>query len=816
MENNVVNLRQNKEIKNLKKASINNGSKSAIARYIDFFVELCIYLLIPLSPLSLFSFASSSYEVYKVSLFFFILGLAPFLWVFNGVFIKKRFVVAKSFLTFSFVLFTIVVALSALFGVDRASSFFGFYGGPANSLLVYTGMFVFYFVIASLIAEKGSGKMINNFLKVFLLSSFLVTLCTFCLFANFSFLSGVQSMLFAASPIGDIRSLAIYLLVAMLIALYGYKKFVGHDVFFKVLSILLVILTMLNFVFMDWGLLWPVLLSLGLIILVIDLFVGNRQKGDRSDIFIMGLVLISLLFTINTIKLSEIPSGKLLWRDSSYSAVVNEYLGVRDLQGESIARTGFSSAVANSIAYQSLQAFPVLGSGVGTYYYDFAKYKPVEFNYEENWSIRFTGANSEYLDKVSTLGLLGIIAFALMVLTAVFLLWKNVKLANENKFLLVAFVGLLIFQFLYIDSIASKFLFSFLLVFAFARHLSGIEEMRFESEGRKREYSGNNYVFCFSDDGHNGTLYVSALAMMILGGVYAYFSIQFLRADISYAAIANEQSVDAIDSKKLENIAATSPYKGWYEVAISRIYISRLNNFLSNGINNNQESLDKIKEESDRALSHAKKATDISANNVTFWENYSYIYKRMYELGMEGADVWSIKGFEKAISLDPNNPVLRTELGKVYSLQADRMGDAEKIAKLADAEESFNNALALKMDYPDAMTEMAMVYYKLDKKEEALQKIDEASSQQNISISNALQIAKVYYNLEQKEKAAEILNVIISISPNISDAHYILGLIYNDQERYGDALMEFDTVLELNPGNDDVMKKIEDIEKSMK
>jgi tetratricopeptide (TPR) repeat protein len=813
MENNIVNLRRNKDIKNLKRASTDHSGKSAVARFVDFSVELCFYILILLSPLSLFSFAPS-YEIYKTALFFFVLGLALFLWAFNGAFLKRNFVVAKSFLTLSFFLFTVVVALSALFSVDIASSLFGFYGGIANSLLVYAGMFIFYFVIASLIAEKGSGKMVNNLLKAFLLASFLVSLCAFCLYADFSFLSASQSLLFTSHPIGDSRSLAIYLLVAMLVALYGYKKFVGPDILFKALSILLVVLNILNFIFMDWGLIWLVLFFLCLLVVGINLFLVNGQKGERSDIFIIALLFISFLFTLNTVDLSGVLSGKMLLRDSSYSATVKEYLGTRDLQADPSTKNSFSGATTNSIAYQSLRAFPVLGSGVGTYYYDFAKYKPVEFNYEENWSIRFTRANSEYLDKISTLGLLGVITFIFLSVVAFALLWKNIKFSNENKFLFVAFVGLLIFQFIYTESIASKFLFAFLLVLAFARNLSGVEEMRFESEGRKREYSGNNYVFCFSENGRNETLYVLAMAMMILGGVYAYFSVQFLRADVAYLAIAGEQSVNAIDSEKLESIVATSPYKGWYESAISRIYISRLNNLLSDETNN-QEDLDRIKYESDKALSHAKKAIEISPNNINFWENYSYVYKRIYELGMEGADSWSVKGFEKSISLDPNNPVLRTELGKVYSLQSDKMGDTEKVAKLRDAEKSFNDALALKMDYPDAMTGMAMVYYRLDRKEEALRKVDEASSQQNISISNALQVARVYYNLEQKEKATEILNIIININPNISDAHYILGLIYNDQKRFGDALMEFDAVLELNPGNRDVMEKIEDIEKLM-
>lgn len=812
MESHIINLRRSENKgRNSEKSSglLSEKSKAILAIYIDRVVELLIYAIIFFIPFSLFSYSGFINDASEVFMFLFLSGFILFIWIFSGVFLKKKFVIAKSFLTLSLTMFTVVLVLSAVLGVDRASSFFGVYGNPTNSLAMYGSLFVFYFVAASLIAEKGSRSMINNLLKSILVSSLFLSVLVLVFYIDIGFLSFIKGFIFSNNPITDPRSIAVYISVSILLGMYGYKNFISEDVLFKVIGVLVVILGMVGLVFINWFPVWPVLLMLFMIAIVICLVTG-RKDSRKPDVFVVAFTVIALVFTLNGLSFSEITSGKIVIKDSSISNYVNEFLSIKRLGGD-MAVGGFGDRISNSIIYQTLQNYPALGSGVGTYYYDFSKYKPLESNYESDWNIRYVSADNAVFEKIATTGFIGILFFLLLISVSLSVLWKNIRYASENKFILTAFIGLIAFQFIYTSSIASEFAIVFLLILAFSKNLDGAEEMRFASNGRKREYSGKHYVFCVSEGGQNNALYAFALVFMIIGFLSSYFAIQFFRSESIYAKAVNKSDVTQISPSALEKVVKITPYKGWYDVAISKVYVSRLNVLLSSKAES-QEALERVKDESDKALSYSRRAIEISPNNITFWENYSYVYKRMYELGMEGADVWALKGFERAIALDPNNPILKTEMGKIYSLEADKLSADSKISKLSQAEGVFNDALALKADYPDAMTELALVYLKMDRKDEALRKVDEASSQKGISVSTAVQIAKTYYNLNEKERAGEVLNVVIQKSPNISDAHYILGLIYKDQGRYDESLVEFKKVLELNPGNADVSQKIKELE----
>ena len=74
------------------------------------------------------------------------------------------------------------------------------------------------------------------------------------------------------------------------------------------------------------------------------------------------------------------------------------------------------------------------------------------------------------------------------------------------------------------------------------------------------------------------------------------------------------------------------------------------------------------------------------------------------------------------------------------------------------------------------------------------------------------QLGILYYNTGKISEAKDIFTKIIKISPSNSNAHYSLGLIYEKEKNYEDALSEFETVLLTNPENEDLKGKIKELE----
>jgi len=133
-----------------------------------------------------------------------------------------------------------------------------------------------------------------------------------------------------------------------------------------------------------------------------------------------------------------------------------------------------------------------------------------------------------------------------------------------------------------------------------------------------------------------------------------------------------------------------------------------------------------------------------------------------------GAADWGIQSFRKAVALEPANPRLHLGLGKL--LLATSTEEAKK---------EFEKSIELYPLNPEALFELGTISY------------------------NNNNLTEAVFNLQKA----------VIFSPNYSNARYALGLAYTAQGEKDLALAEFKKVLELNPGNQDVIDKINALEK---
>jgi tetratricopeptide (TPR) repeat protein len=68
-------------------------------------------------------------------------------------------------------------------------------------------------------------------------------------------------------------------------------------------------------------------------------------------------------------------------------------------------------------------------------------------------------------------------------------------------------------------------------------------------------------------------------------------------------------------------------------------------------------------------------------------------------------------------------------------------------------------------------------------------------------------------NNNQTDKAIPYFEAVVSLIPNHSNALYSLGIAYQKKGRIQEAIAEFEKVLELNPGSDNVQQKLKELRK---
>ncbi len=153
-----------------------------------------------------------------------------------------------------------------------------------------------------------------------------------------------------------------------------------------------------------------------------------------------------------------------------------------------------------------------------------------------------------------------------------------------------------------------------------------------------------------------------------------------------------------------------------------RINFSQTNLLLANNIasKKQEEITDQDKQNISQgiqaAIAEGKAATTLNPQKAGNWENLANVYRNILNVA-QGADVWTISAYQRAIVSDPQNPIYRLNLGGVYY----SLGNYEEAVKL------FEQSIGLKPDWPNAHYNLAWALYQRKDYQRA------ASEMQNVS-----------------------------------------------------------------------------------
>lgn len=348
----------------------------------------------------------------------------------------------------------------------------------------------------------------------------------------------------------------------------------------------------------------------------------------------------------------------------------------------------------------------IFGVGVDNFLSIFTLAKTAAYNQSPIWQINFARGRSFILQLWTEAGLLGLISFLLIVVLMIRQLGK--KGQNNNKPLQLAAYYLLAVLLLFPPSLPILFLFYFTLASA-TTSVRGGEDTDFERPMNQNEFGPGQ---AWDTKQSTTELDLSNLPPVYLGT--ALLSFVFILA-LSYL-LGRSYAAEYYFKKSLDGLVQNNAklvYDNQRQAIVLNPYIERfrrnfsqVNLLLANNIAakepeqiTDQDRL-QISQAIQAAISEAKAAVALNPQNGPNWENLATVYRNILNVA-QGADVWTISAYQRAIIADPLNPNLRLALGGVYY----------SLGQYDEAENLFEQAVSLKPDWANFHFNLAWAAY---------------------------------------------------------------------------------------------------------
>ena len=148
--------------------------------------------------------------------------------------------------------------------------------------------------------------------------------------------------------------------------------------------------------------------------------------------------------------------------------------------------------------------------------------------------------------------------------------------------------------------------------------------------------------------------------------------------------------------------------------------------------------------------------------------------------------------YDRALAIRQNYPEALNNRGNV--LQA--------LHRFDEALLSYDAALALKADYAEAQSNRGNVLKTLRRLDEALASYDRAVQLRPDVPAFACNRGNGFYDLGRYGEALSNYDRALSLNANYAEAHHFRGLAQQQMKRYGDAIASFDRALAVNPHMD--------------
>ena len=462
----------------------------------------------------------------------------------------------------------------------------------------------------------------------------------------------------------------------------------------------------------------------------------------------------------------------------------------------------------------------ILGSGPGTYAFDYALLHDVATNATPMWAQRFDRASSFALTVATSLGVLGLCAWGTFLLS--FFVRSAVRVIGTGPYrgwatVLVdvsAWTTFAVAAFLYPGNVTIVFF-----LFVFAALMAG------QTERAAKEIPFASYP-------RAGTLLGISIALASVG-ILAIVFVSVGRY-VSEVSLANAVRIsgESGDAKELvaalDRAVASNRLNDVAERDLAQALVMRVGAELDGVADVTAISparLAYVQALAAAAVDASIRATELSPREALNWLSQAVVYRALVPVIRDAGD-FAVTAGRRAIALEPSNPSDQIELGKTFLALGESLREAtvstdpavasdakqRLSAYLSSAETAFNAAIALKPDDSSAHYQLSLTYDREGRLGDAITKMESVRKYNQTDVGVAFQLGLLYLRrdaagdlvLAQKE-----LERAVELTPSYSNARWFLATIYEKQGNVAGAIEQVSKVLEYNPGNEIVSQRLE-------
>ncbi|MEA3249573.1 MAG: tetratricopeptide repeat protein [Patescibacteria group bacterium] len=780
-----------------------------VVKFCDATIKWTLLALTFLVPLFFLPWTTETTEINKQLLLFIGVAIAGLAWL-GKMLAERQFEYRRSVVNIIVLLFLGVYGISSWASQSTYMSLAGDFGQEQSGFFTILALVALYFIVSNNIRTE---EHIKWMLGAMMLSGFVAALYGLLQGLGLFVLPFGFTKTAAFNTIGTAASLGIYM--AFIVALVSGSLLYGHgqkkkdasklDIVFKVFMVITAILALFIVAVIDF---WPVTVSLLVSSALVIAYAFLHAKSMKG----LGGILLPLAALIVSLMLLFIRFPAAL----GFPAEVMP-----------------SAKASVDITMKTLGAHPFFGSGPGTFVFDYAQHRAPEVNNTAFWNIRFDRASTSFMTMLATIGLLGALSWLMIPLVLLGSAARKLLRSDERTWhILIGMFSswflLTLAKFLYSSTLSLEFMFWIMMAMLVVVHKHDFFSVRFERSPRAA------MAISF--------LFILGLVFTLSG---LFVESQRYAAEISYSkSLQADQAGESADVviEKLIKANRLNPRNDVYVRNLALALLMKADQLLTEPL-----GLEKGEEESDEdftarqraeaserlrqasaitanAVNTARSATEMNPANVANWTVLATVYKNLMGV-TEGADEWARQSYEEAIEREPSNTVLRTELGKIYVVQADAamagLNTEDEEAKvivqakvdelLGKAVDAFNKAVELKADYAAAHYNLGLVLDRQGKLDESIARMEGVVTLNPRDVGVGFQLALLYFRNDQKDEAVALMESVVRLQPNFSNARWYLAAMYDEEGDIDKAIAEIEKVMELNPGDELVAKKIEEL-----
>lgn len=694
-------------------------------------------------------------------------------WVSKGV-TTGEMRIRRTPLDIPILLFWLFYVAGAFFSVDRWHSFWGFFGDPSRGVISVTALVLAYYLVLS----HFSVARFRLIFTAFLSSSLLLVVWSFFALMNIHFVPAALEKYAPISLIGTVSTLATYLGLLVPLFLTGIFALWKDDSIKKRLR---TVLTTLLFI--------GLALSLFLLLALYSFVPWVVVLGGLS--FFMIYILAQIVR----------PAEQWTWVPMLVFAMV---LGFLMIGSNSLVRANLPVEVSPNVnlswqvAKETLKEHFALGVGPANYGYAFSMFRPVEYNQNSLYTLRFYQGTGLFFESLASLGVVGTVL--LLVLWFAFISVGLYLLTHEkqrNKIYSLGFWTVVVMFF--IGAFMAPINGPLLLIGALLSTLA-LGVLLYES-GSEEKYLNLSFKAA-----PKFALALAFIFMVVSAGVAFIFVfmgkvfIADMTAGKAVRLAAQAPSREA--SVLLAQAIQRYPQEGRYFTRLGQEYIALANVEASK--KENERDVNTVATYVRQAVVAGEQGRRLMPNDVMAAESLALIYENSAVYASDALPK-AEEIYTRAKELEPHNPLFYLKLGQVKRATGDGKPEgAERTALYTEARDFYQQAIDEKNNLAVAYYNLAIIQARLKETDKAIDSAATAVTADPKNLNYRYNLA-VLYQLRAKDgdekKAEDIFLDILKANEKLIDVRLSLGLLYEKQGKKQASIDEYQKILDLLPAD---------------